>query len=122
MKENAIVNTEVLLKAIENAETKEVCFVLSKSKNLRVGAGARLESSAQPSLFIEVVVGMCSNSEAPDLAKIEKSVLLLKELRARGFSMTCGDDGSITCEKEVNAQEMDEECEAVRDAIKKVSY
>lgn len=121
MKEKAIVNTEALLNAAENVDTKEACFILSKSKNIRVGAGARLESSAQPSLFIEVVVRMCSNSESPDLAKIEKSVFLLKELRARGFSMSCSDDGSLTCEKEVNAQEMNEQCEAVKEVIKKVS-
>jgi len=34
VKEKAIVNTEALLNAAKNVDTKEACFILSKSKNI----------------------------------------------------------------------------------------
>jgi hypothetical protein len=79
----------------------------------RVGVGARI-NQGETQYFIEVVVTLC-RGEKPDLTKIEEKLHLLKNLETRGYSMTCEDDGSLSCEIQLSRIDFEAELERFSD-------
>ena len=104
----------------ENSEHKEAYRVLDRSSNYRIGVGARLTPSGQPSFFLEVVVQSCLESSEVDLQLLEKNLMFLKELKARGYSLNCEGDGSISCEVTVSPQNVASEYENIRLTIRNI--
>lgn len=114
------IDIQDLQKDAENSEHGEAYRVLDKSSNYRIGAGARLTPSGQPSFFFEVVVQSCLESSEVDLQLLEKKLVFLKKLKARGYSLNCEGDGSISCEVTVSSQNVASEYEAIRLTIKDI--
>ena len=104
----------------ENSEHKEAYRVLDRSSNYRIGVGARLTPSGQPSFFLEVVVQSCLESSEVDLQLLEKNLMFLKELKARGYSLNCEGDGSISCEVTVSPQNVASEYGNIRLTIRNI--
>ena len=117
---NKTIDIQALQKDAENSEHGEAYRVLDKSSNYRIGVGARLTPSGQPSLFFEVVVQSCLESSEVDLQLLEKSLAFLKELKARGYSLNCEGDGSISCEVTVSPRNIASEYETIRLTIKNI--
>ena len=120
MNRTKTIDIQALQKDAENSEHKEAYRVLDKSSNYRIGAGARLTPSGQPSFFFEVVVQSCLESSEVDLQLLEKNLVFLKKLKARGYSLNCEGDGSISCEVTVSSQNVASEYEAIRMTIKDI--
>jgi hypothetical protein len=118
MNRTKTIDIQALQKDAEKSEHREAYRVLDRSNNYRIGAGARVTPSGQPSFFLEVVVQSCLESSEVDLQLLEKNLMFLKELKARGYSLNCEGDGSISCEVTVSPQNIASEYETIRLTIK----
>jgi hypothetical protein len=77
----------------------------------RVGVGARIkEKKAQ--YFIEVIVTFC-RGEKPSFSEMDEKLTLLKTLETRGYTLTCEDDGSVTCEIHLPTSAIETEIETL---------
>jgi len=119
MKETTRIDTKILKAEAETSEHGESYMVLERSPNYRIGVGARLNPSGQVLCFLEVVVHLCPRPPEVDTSFIEKSVTLLKELQARKYSLSCEDDGSISCEIDLTPDNLDTEYEAVKSTVRR---
>ena len=120
MKETKLIDIKVLLEKAKNSEHKESYRVLERSRNYRIGIGARLEPTDQPSFFFEILVYLCPQSSKFDLQVLEKNLVLLKELQARGYSLSCQDDRCISCETTVPPQNLAAEYENIKSITKRI--
>jgi len=120
MNKTKTIDIQALQKDAENSEHKEAYRVLDRSSNYRIGVGARLTPSGQPSFFLEVVVQSCLESSEVDLQLLEKDLMFLKELKARGYSLNCEGDGSISCEVTVSPQNVASEYGNIRLTIRNI--
>ena len=120
MNETKTIDIQALQTDAENSEHKEAYRVLNRSSNYRIGVGARLTPSGQPFFFLEVVVQSCLESSEVDLQLLEKNLMFLKELKARGYSLNCEGDGSISCEVTVSPQNIASEYENIRLTIRNI--
>jgi len=114
------IDVKALLEEAKNSEHKESYRILERNPKYRIGIGIRLESSGQPSFFIETLVYLCPNPSKIDLSLLEKTVILLKELQARGYSLSCQDDHCILCETTVPPQNLAAEYETIKSITKRL--
>jgi len=120
MDKERTIDIQALQKDAGNSEHKEAYRVLDKSSSYRIGVGARLTSSGRPSFFLEVVVQSCLESSEVDLQLLEKNLMFLKELKARGYSLNYEGDGSIYCEVTVSPKNIASEYENIRLTIRNI--
>ena len=120
MKETRLIDVQALQEKAKNSEHKESYIVLERSSNYRIGVGVRLASSGQPSFFLEAVIYLCHDASGVDLPLLEKKVMLLRELQARGYSLSCQDDSSILCETTVPPQNLVAEYRTIGSITKRI--
>ena len=106
MRKTEKINIHTLQEEAEKSEDKEAFTVLAKLPSYRVGAGARLESSANPTFFIEIIVNVCAGHHPVDLSLLEKNLFVLSRLQQREYFLTCEGDGTISCELAVPPQDL----------------
>jgi hypothetical protein len=120
MRETHLIDIHILKSQAEKSEHGESYTVLERTRHYRVGVGARLGPSSQPSYFLEVVVHLCPSTFEVDTAVLEKSLAFLKDLQARSYSLSCEDDGCVSCEINVSPDNLSSEYEAVKSVIRKI--
>ena len=92
-----------------NSQDGESFKVLRKSQNYRIGVGVRRESANRLLFFLEVLVSMCVVGCTVDLERMERNLLLLKQLKNVGCSLTCEENSCISCEIAVASQDLAKE-------------
>ena len=97
MRSAAEIDTERLVREAEKSRRGEAYRRLWGRDGMRIGAGARLTTQGEPVFFLEVVIPLCSGSKV-DLERIEKKLEVLGMLENSGFSLTCQNDMSFSCE------------------------
>jgi hypothetical protein len=103
-----------LLDEATNSEDRESYRIIERNKNYRIGAGVELAPSGQPLFFIEVIVHLCEDLCNVDLTLLDRNLLFLKELRARGYSILSHDDSFVYCQKSVKPDDLIPEYEAIK--------
>ena len=119
MKGTELIDVQALQENAKNSEHKESYRVLERSRNYRIGVGARLTSSSQPSFFLETLIYLCPNSSRVDLPLFEKNLMFLRELQARGYSLNC-QDSCISCETTVPPQNLATEYGTIKSITKRI--
>lgn len=119
MEETRLIDVVALQDGAKKSEHKESYRVLERSSNYRIGVGARLAPSGQPSFFLEALIYLCPESGV-DLPLMEKNLMFSRELQARGYSLSCQDDGSILCETTVPPHNLATEYETIKRITKRV--
>jgi hypothetical protein len=112
-------DVKALERGARKSQDKESFQVLAKMRNYRIGVGARLDSSGETCFFLEVLVDPCGNRSSLDLDLMEKSLMVLRELSERGYTLTCEEDGSVSCEKSTAPEKVDFEKQAVDAVVKR---
>jgi hypothetical protein len=120
MKKTNLIDIQALWKEAENSEHKESYRILERSHDYRIGVAARLEPPHGPSLFLEVLIYLCPNYSEVDVPLLEKNLMFLKELEARGYHLNCQDDTCVSCESAVSPRNFAEEYETVKAMIKRI--
>ena len=110
-------NIQALHDRAKRSEDKESFTVLRKNRSWRIGVGARLAQSGQPSFFIEVLIKLCSSHSQVKLKLMQKTLMLLKQLKSKGYSLNCEEDGYISCELNISPQNLIAESEAVNSIV-----
>jgi hypothetical protein len=108
------IDVKDLLKEAEKSEYNEFYKLVERNENYRIGVGIELAPSGQPLFFIETVVRLCADIPKLDLNFLERTLLFLKELNKRGYSVFCEDDSSVTCQKLIGRDDVNTECLAVK--------
>lgn len=112
MREANKINIHFLQEEAKKSEDKEAFTVLARMPNYRVGVGARLESPEQPIFFVEIILSLCAGHHVVDLDFLEKSLVILRQLKERGYVLTCEEDGTVSCELTVSSKNLTAEYEA----------
>ena len=86
-----------LLEEARISEHNESYVVLEKNEDIRIGAVARITSEGTPSFFLEVAVTL-NPGETVDLDALDRKIIFLKKLEARGYDMSCQDESTICSE------------------------
>lgn len=114
MKEYKPIDANELIREAEKSHHKEAYTLLDRNLTFRIGVGARADSSNAPTFFMEIIISLCPNSAEADLQNLEKTLEILKALRARKYSLIFQDDNRISCEKTLPKQSIPKEYEAVK--------
>jgi hypothetical protein len=114
MKESRRINTNSLQRDAEKSEDKEAFAVLAKTPCYRVGVGARLESRANPTFFVEIIMSLCASRQEVNLHLLERNLVALKKLKKRGYQLASEGDGTIVCELPVKSENLTTEYDAAR--------
>ena len=86
-----------LLEEARVSEHNESYRVLEKNEDIRIGAVARITTDGTPSFFLEVTVSL-NPSETVDLDALDRKIIFLKKLEARGYTLSCQDESTICSE------------------------
>ena len=108
MKENEPLNPKALLEEAKASEHGEAYLKLYKNPNFRIGVGVRL-TPPSASFFVEILICLCPSFRNADLDALEKSLICLKQLKARNYGLTCQDGNCVSCEATVSAAKLVEE-------------
>jgi hypothetical protein len=93
----AEIDTECLVRKAESSKNNEAYQRLWERDGMRIGTGARITAQGKPVFFLEAVIPFCSGAQV-DLEQMEGKLEALKGLEETGFSLTCQDDMSFSCE------------------------
>jgi hypothetical protein len=94
----------------------ESYITLETSEEYRIGFGFKRKSESSLTLFIELVVTLCSNDK-PNLERLESQIKLLKAIEKRGYLLICEDDGTFTCETSVTEARLEGELEIIHNIL-----
>lgn len=117
MNQNKPINTKVLIEEAQNSKDKETYKLLEKTQSYRIGVGARVDSPASLSLFIEVIIKLSTENTKVDLPRLNKILISLEALQKKGYTLTYQDDNSISCEKKAAVHEISQEHAAAKSII-----
>ena len=106
------IDAHSLQEEANKSEDKEAFAVLTRIRDFRVGVGARLESPEQPIFFIEIIGSLCTERHVVNLNSLEKNLAILRQLKERGYVLTCEEDGTFSCELAVPSENLAAEYEA----------
>jgi hypothetical protein len=120
MKEMNKVDVNSLQEEAKRSEDKEAFTVLARTHAYRVGIGARLKTS-NPIFFIEIIVRLYLRNHHVNLHSLEKNLNILKQLKERGYHLTCDEDGTISCELLVQSENLVAEYKTANSIIEKCS-
>jgi len=112
MEEANKINIRFLQREAKKSEDKEAFTVLARMPNYRVGVGARLESPEQTVFFVEIIVSLRAGHHVVNLDFLEKNLVILRQLKERGYVLTCEEDGTVSCELAVPSKKLTAEYEA----------
>ena len=117
-----LVDIQTLRERAKKSEDKESFTVLSKNRSWRIGVGAALEKTDEPSFFFEVLIYMCPKSSKVNLSVLEEKLTILKELQLRGYSMSCQDHSCISCERTISSEDITSEFKFLKSMTKKIMH
>jgi hypothetical protein len=121
MKKANKIDINSLQEEAKKSEEKEAFTVLARTHSYRVGVGARLKPPANPIFFVEIIASLCPSNHALNLHSLEKNLHILKQLKERGYMLTCDEDGTISCELAVPSENLAVEYKAANSIIEKCS-
>ncbi len=97
-----------------NRSTEHEAFqALITTQHCRIGIGAYYGSNGNYKFFIEALVSLCRGLNSVDLSFMQKQLLLLRQLKERGYTLSCNEDGCISCELTISQETAVSECAAL---------
>ena len=109
-----------LLQEAKASGNGEAFKVLARGKCYRASAGARLNSDASATFFLEVLVHLCPPTSKIRIPELEMKLQYMKALGARGYSLHGEDDGCVSCEAVRAPHELMSELAVVRSLACKI--
>jgi hypothetical protein len=103
-----------LLDRARNSDDGEAYASIAKGAGFRIGVGGRTARGRDPSLFVEVVLDPFPERPRVNPGRLADQSEIVAWLEARGYLVACDDDGTITCERTVDANRAAEEVQAVK--------
>ncbi len=91
----------------------EAFQTLVTTQHCRIGIGATVSSNGNYKFFIEALISLYKGLNSVDLSFMQKQLLLLRQLKERGYTLSCDEDGCISCELTISQENAVNECEAL---------
>jgi hypothetical protein len=113
------IDVRVLEDEAKTSEHKESYRELVRSREYRIGIGAKLDTSDHLSIFIEINLNLCPEVGV-DISLMEKKLMLMKELEARGYVLSCDGENDASCEMTLSAENLDSEYDTVKSLINRI--
>jgi hypothetical protein len=114
-------NLNGLKEAALKSKEKEAYRQLHKTSTYRIGVGARADQSQSdvPSFFLEIIIKLSKENSELNLPRLERTLKFLKTLQTRGYSITCQDNNSVSCEIQTSNLEIHQEYTATKKLAEK---
>lgn len=109
-----MVDAKSLLEQAQHSDEGEAYVSVGRGPGFRIGLGARTVPDRKPVVFIEVVLDPFPDRPSVSPQRLAEHSAHLAQLGARGYSIVCDDDGTITCERSVFPETVAREIQAVR--------
>jgi hypothetical protein len=113
------INIRALQAKAKKSEDHEAFRVLSKTRDYRIGVGARLGTNGRLISFIEVLVNLCADHGTLNLSDLERKLSLLRGLEGKEYTLNCEEDGCVSSELIVKQENLIEEREAANALVRK---
>jgi hypothetical protein len=108
MRPSTEIDADRLADEARGSEHGEAYQQMGGLNGIGVGVGAREASRGEPEYFIEFLIPVCSGSEV-DLDRLAWTLEVLKGLEERGYSLTCQDDMTFSCEITTRGEKLEGE-------------
>ncbi len=105
-----------LEKEARSSEHDESYQTVERNEHFRIGTGVRT-SKEEATFFMEVVIQLCCETRKVDTENLSRKVESLKKLKGSGYRLKCEEDSTISCEKEINKDGLEEELELVENEL-----
>ncbi len=109
-----MVNAKSLLERARHSDEGEAYASVARGPGFRIGLGARTVPARKPAVFIEVVLDPFPERPSVSPQRLADHSEHLAQLSARGYSIVCDEDSTITCERMVSLVTADREVDAVK--------
>lgn len=93
----------------------EAYRIVVRTPALRIGVGARGRS--RPAYFVEVTLDPFPHRPRVEPSRLEAAAAGVRHLAARGYALTCQDDGRVSGERTVGPRALLREVDAVRSLV-----
>ena len=109
-----------LLEEARASGNGEAFRVLARGRRYRASAGARLDSAASATFFLEVLVYLCPPSSKIRIPELEMKLRYMRALEERGYSLHGEDDGCVSCEAVRASDELMSEFATIRSMARRI--
>ncbi len=107
-----MIRAKALAREARRSAGGEAYRLVVRTPALRIGVGAR--GGPRPEFFVEVIVDPFPRRPRVDPDAVERALAGIRRLAARGYALTCSEDGSVLGERRAGARSLGGEVEAVR--------
>jgi len=108
VKPSTAIDTDNLAEDAKVSEHGEAYQQMGSLNGISVGVGAREAPQGEPAYFIEFLIPVCSGSDV-DLERLAWTLEVLKRLEEKGYSLTCQDDMTFSCELTTRGEKLEGE-------------
>jgi hypothetical protein len=108
MKPSTEIDTDLLAREAKASEHGEAYQQMGRLNGIGLGVGARETSRGEPEYFIECLIPICPDSEV-DLGRMAWILEVLRGLEEGGYSLTCQDDMTFSCELTTRGEKLEGE-------------
>ncbi len=112
-----MVRVESLLERARTSEDHEAYEPVAKGYGFRVGVGARAAPHSRSGIFVEVVLDPFPERPQVDPERLADHSTQVAWLKARGYTVECADDSTITCERLLSPKAASTELRSVQRAL-----
>lgn len=108
-----MVNPKELLRRARASEDGEAYAAAARAPGYRIGVGART-APQRANVFVEVILDPFPERPRVVAERLVHQAEVVRSLQARGYAVTCDDDGTITCERPTPPDRVAEEVRRVK--------
>lgn len=109
-----MVNAKSLLERARHSDEGEAYASVARGRGFRIGLGARTVPGRKAVFFIEVVLDPFPERPSVNPQQLAGRGEHLARLSARGYTIVCDDDGTITGERTMSPARLAQEVQVVR--------
>ena len=104
---------DALASLARSSEDREAYHAVASREHFRIGLVVRAASDASISFRIEVLLQILAKDTQPKVVDLERLSKILDNLSRRGYSLHHHDGCWVSCEREVTADCVENECRTV---------
>jgi hypothetical protein len=109
---------DALARLARSSEDREAYHAVISREHFRIGLVVEAAPDASISFRIEVLVQILAKGTQPKVADLERLNRILDDLARRGYSLDHHDGCWISCEREVTADCIENECRAILSIVR----
>jgi hypothetical protein len=112
-----LVDLAPLVKEAAGSEYHEAFMKLESANDHRIGLTVLITVDGEVEYTMEILLCVLRSNADVDVSLLERAEVLGERLGKRGYTLFHQDDGWMLCEKNIHAEEVDDECRFVKELL-----